>query len=350
MMIVQKFSTILQILKLGDVGAGEEDAMDLMDRPASGSEEPRAQAGRDELVERIARAVREDGTVETLEGLYLARSSSPTELGHSVSTPAFCVIAQGSKEILLGDELYRYDPNHYLVTAAALPVAGRVTEASEERPYLGVVLRLDPALVGSVLVEAGHPAPRDHAAVRAMDVSPLDAGLLDAVVRLVRLQDSPVEQARVLRPLVTREIVYRLLIGEQGGRLRHTAALGGHAHRIGRALERLREDFDRPLRVKDVAREVGMSVSGFHHHFRAVTAMSPLQFQKRVRLQEARRLMLGEGLDASSAGHRVGYGDVSQFTREYKRLFGAPPARDVDEGGAREVYGVPRIHPFSASR
>ena len=304
--------------------------MDLMDRLASESEEPRAQAGRDELVERIARAVREDGTVETLEGLYLARSSSPTELGHGVSTPAFCVIAQGSKEILLGDELYRYDPNHYLVTAAALPVAGRVTEASEERPYLGVVLRLDPALVGSVLVEAGHPAPRDHAAVRAMDVSPLDAGLLDAVVRLVRLQDSPVEQARVLRPLVTREIVYRLLIGEQGGRLRHTAVLGGHAHRIGRALERLREDFDRPLRVKDVAREVGMSVSGFHHHFRAVTAMSPLQFQKRVRLQEARRLMLGEGLDASSAGHRVGYGDVSQFTREYKRLFGAPPARDVE--------------------
>ena len=111
--------------------------MDLMGRPASGSEEPRAQAGGDELVERVARAVREDGTVETLEGLYLARSSSPTELGHGVSTPAFCVIAQGSKEILLGDELYRYDPNHYLITTAALPVAGRVTEASEERPYLG---------------------------------------------------------------------------------------------------------------------------------------------------------------------------------------------------------------------
>jgi AraC-like DNA-binding protein len=302
--------------------------MDLMGRPASGSEEPRAQAGGDELAERVARAVREDGTVETLEGLYLARSSSPTELGHGVSTPAFCVIAQGSKEILLGDELYRYDPNHYLITTAALPVAGRVTEASEERPYLGVVLRLDPALVGSVMVEAGHPAPRDHAAVRAMDVSPLDAGLLDAVVRLVRLLDSPTE-ARYLAPLVTREIVYRLLIGEQGGRLRHTAALGGHAHRIGKALERLREDFDRPLRVKDVAREVGMSVSGFHHHFRAVTAMSPLQFQKRIRLQEARRLMLGEGIDAGSAGHRMGYGDVSQFTREYKRLFGAPPMRDV---------------------
>jgi AraC-like DNA-binding protein len=270
-----------------------------------------------------------------LEGLHLARSSSPTELGHGVSTPAFCVIAQGSKEILLGDELYRYDPNHYLITTAALPVAGRVTEASEERPYLGVVLGLDPTLVGSVLVEAGHPAPRDHAAVRAIDVSPLDAGLLDAVVRLVRLQDSPAEEARFLRPLVTREIVFRLLRGEQGGRLHHTAALGGRGHRIAKALQRLREDFDRPLRIEDIAREAGMSVSGFHHHFKAVTAMSPLQFQKRIRLQEARRLMLGEGLDAGSAGHRVGYGDVSQFTREYKRLFGAPPMRDV--GRLREA-------------
>src|SRR5215217_623531 len=167
-------------------------------------------------------------------------------------------------------------------------------------------------------------------AVRAFDVSPLDAGLLDAVVRLVGLQDSPAEEARFLRPLVTREIVFRLLKGEQGGRLRQIAVLGGHSHRIARALERLRKDFDRPLRIEDIARELGMSVSGFHHHFRAVTAMSPLQFQKRMRLQEARRLMLGEDLDAASAGHRVGYGDASQFTREYKRLFGAPPMRDVE--------------------
>ncbi len=303
--------------------------MDLMDRPASESEEPRAQAGREELVERIARAIREDGAAEPLEGLRLNRSSSPTGPVHGVSKPSFCVIAQGSKEVLLGDELYRYDPSRYLIATVGLPVVGQITEASKERPYLGVVLRLDPALVGSVLVEAGHPAPRDRAAVRAMDVSPLDAGLLDAVLRLVGLVDSSAD-ARFLAPMVRREIVYRLLKGEQGGRLSHTAILGGHGHRIGRALERLREDFDRPLRVKDVAREVGMSVSGFHHHFRAVTAMSPLQFQKRVRLQEARRLMLGEGLDASSAGHRVGYGDVSQFTREYKRLFGAPPARDVE--------------------
>jgi len=304
--------------------------MDLMNHPQSEREANRVQASRDELVERIARAIREDGTVEPLEGLHLNHSSSPTELGHGVSKPAFCVIAQGSKEILLGDHRYRYDPAHYLITTAALPVAVRITEASEERPYLGLVLRLDPTLVGSVMVEAGHPAPRDHTAVRAIDVSQLDAGLLDAVVRLVRLLDSPIAEARFLAPLVVREIVYRLLMGEQGGRLRHVAALGGHSHRIVRALERLRKDFDQPLRIENIAREFGMSVSGFHHHFKAVTAMSPLQFQKQLRLQEARRLMLGEDLDAASAGYRVGYGEASHFTREYKRLFGAPPMRDVE--------------------
>src|SRR5919107_1954207 len=193
MMIVQNFCTILQILELGDVGADEEDAMDLVDRPASGGEEPGAQAGRDELAERIARAVRGDGTVEPLEGLHLARASSPTEAVHGVSTPSFCVIAQGSKEIILGDDRYRYDPAHYLIATAALPVSGRILEASEERPCLSLRLDLDPALVGSVMVEAVHPAPQGHAAVRAIDVSPLEASLLDAVVRLLRLPDSLAE-------------------------------------------------------------------------------------------------------------------------------------------------------------
>jgi AraC-like DNA-binding protein len=317
-------------LEGGDASMSEETTMDVPDRPASGSEARGVGAGRDELAERVARAVPEDGTVEAPGGLRLLRQSSPTPKEHGVSSPAFCVIAQGSKEVLLGDDCYRYDANHYLITAAALPTATRVTGASKERPYLGVVLGLDPALVGSVMVEAGHPAPGEKAAVRAFDVSPLDAGLLDAVVRLVGLLDSPAEEARFLRPLVTREIVFRLLKGEQGGRLRQIAVLGGHSHRIARALERLRKDFDRPLRIEDIARELGMSVSGFHHHFRAVTAMSPLQFQKRMRLQEARHLMLAEDLDAASAGYRVGYSDASHFTREYKRLFGAPPMRDVE--------------------
>jgi AraC-like DNA-binding protein len=329
-MIVEDSCTILQIWETGDAGTSEEAAMDSMNRPTSELDARRAQAGHDELAERVARAVPEDGTVEAPGGLRLLRQSSPTPKEHGVSSPAFCVIAQGSKEVLLGDDCYRYDANHYLVTAAALPTATRVTEASEERPYLGVVLGLDPALVGSVMVEASHPGPGEKAAVRAFEVSPLEVGLLDAVVRLVGLLDAPADEARFLRPLVTREIVFRLLKGEQGGRLRQIAVLGGHSHRIARALERLRKDFDRPLRIEDIARELGMSVSGFHHHFRAVTAMSPLQFQKRMRLQEARHLMLAEDLDAASAGYRVGYSDASHFTREYKRLFGAPPMRDVE--------------------
>ena len=327
-MIVDNSCTILQIIEMG-MQERAKRLLYLMNPPQSEREVHRARANRDELGERIAWAIREDGTVVPLEGLQLRRASSPTELGHGVSYPALCVIAQGSKEILLGDNRYRYDPAHYLITTAALPITSRITEASEERPYLGLVLRLDPTLVGSVMVEAGHPAPRGHAAVKAIDVSPLDAGLLDAVARLVRLLDSPTE-ARFLAPLVTREIVYRLLRGEQGGRLHHIAALGGYTHRIIEAIERLRKEFDQPLRIEDIARELRMSVSGFHHHFKEVTAMTPLQFQKQIRLQEARRLMLGEDLDAASAGYRVGYGDASHFTREYKRLFGAPPVRDVE--------------------
>jgi AraC-like DNA-binding protein len=313
--------------------------MDLTTRPQSERETHRMQTSREELIERIARAVREDGTVEPLEGVQLRRASSTTELGHSVSFPALCVVAQGSKEILLGDSLYRYDPVHYLITTAELPIASQITEASKERPYLRFLLKLDPTLVGSVMVEAGHPVPQSHAAVKAIDVSPVDAGLLDAVVRYVRLLDSPTD-ARFLAPLMKREIVYRLLVGEQGGRLRHIAVLGGHSHRIAMAIERIREDFDQPLRIEDLARELGMSVSGFHHHFKVVTAMSPLQFQKQLRLQEARRLMLGEDLDAASAGYRVGYSDASHFTREYKRLFGEPPVRDVERLREVEMEGV----------
>jgi AraC-like DNA-binding protein len=307
----------------------EEVTMDSMDPWPVEREAHRAQANRDELVERIARVIREDGRVEPLKGLHLHRSSSPTESVHGVSDPAFCVIAQGSKEVFLGNERFQYDPAHYLLATVELPVVGQVIEASQDRPYLSLRLELDPTLVGSVLVEAGHPSPQNHADVRAINVSSLDASLLDAVVRLVRLLDTPAE-APFLAPLITREIVYRLLMGEQGDRLRYIMVQGGHTHRIARAIERLRKEFDQSLRIDDIARELGMSVSGFHHHFKAVTAMSPLQFQKQMRLQEARRLMLGEHLDAASAGYRVGYDDASHFNREYKSLFGLPPMRDVE--------------------
>ncbi|GHO47029.1 AraC family transcriptional regulator [Ktedonospora formicarum] len=286
------------------------------------------QTYREELVERIGQAINFDGSVQPLHGLHLYRHSVPLERVYSVVDPSVCVVAQGSKEFLLGESRYRYDPFHYLLSTVDLPNIGQVLEASKERPFLSLRLSLDPGLVSSVMLEAGYAPSRKPVGVRAIDVSLLDSNLLEATVRLTRLLGSPSE-ASVLLPLITREIVYRLLMGEQGVRLRHLATLGEGSSPIARAVERLRQDFDRPLRVEQLAREIGMSVSGFHQHFKAVTALSPLQFQKRLRLQEARRLMLSEDLDAASAAYRVGYQDASHFNREYKSLFGVPPMRDM---------------------
>jgi AraC-like DNA-binding protein len=231
--------------------------------------------------------------------------------------------------VLLGDNRYWYDSAHYLIATTALPIASRIAEASSARPYLSVMVTLDPTLISSVMIETNYVAPRSQAAMTAIDVSALDTGLLDAVVRLVRLLEAP-SDARFFLPLLKREIVYRLLSGPQRDRVAQLAALGGGTHRIAEALEWLRREFNRPLRIEEVARELGMSASGFHHHFKALTALSPLQFQKQLRLQEARRLMLGEGLDAAHAGYRVGYDDAAYFNREYKKLFGEPPMRDVE--------------------
>lgn len=286
------------------------------------------QANREELVERMMRAMPQDGSAFPLEGMHLYRSSVPSERIHSVGKPSFCVIAQGSKEVLVGSSRYRYDPFHYLIATLELPRASRILEASPERPYLTLILDLTPDLVGSVMVDAGPAASSKQSETRAIDVSPLDVNLHDAVVRLVRLIDTPAEAA-VLLPLIQREIVYRLLMGAQSARLRHLMAPGGNTPLIAKAVERLRREFDQSLRVEDLARDLGMSVSGLHHHFKAATTMSPIQFQKQLRLQEARRLMLSENLDAASAAFRVGYNDAAHFNREYKSLFGEPPRRDV---------------------
>jgi AraC-like DNA-binding protein len=297
----------------------------------------KSQVNRVELVERIKRAVTEDGVREVLPGLYFHRSSKLTQPNHGLSEAAFCVIAQGSKEVLLGDQLYRYDPAHYLIATVELPIVSKIIEASPEQPYLSMRLQLDPNVVSSMIVEAGYPVLRASANVKAIDVSSLDAKLLDGVVRLVRLVEAPGE-ARILQPMITREIIYRLLMGEQGERLRHLATLGGQPQRIIKVIERIRQDFAKPLRVETMAQEIGMSVSGLHSHFKAVTAMSPMQFQKHLRLQEARRLMLSEKLDAASAGYRVGYEDAAHFSREYKSLFGNPPLRDAQQ--LREAVGI----------
>ena len=300
-----------------------------MNRTDAKRDEQWVQGNREELLERMARALPEDGWTEALEDLFLARVTKPMESPLALYQPAFCFVAQGGKQVLVGEEVLRYDPGHYLLFTVDLPVIFRVEEASKEKPYFGLRLDLAPALVASVMIEAGAETRKGDASIKAIGVNPVDADLLDAVVRLVRLADKPGEQ-RILAPLIKREIVYRLLAGGEGARLSHLVASSrGDTRRISRAIGRVREHYNEPLKIEEIARDLGMSVSGFHHHFRSVTSMSPLQFQKQIRLQEARRLMLGEDLDAASAGHRVGYEDPAYFSRDYKKLFGAPPQRDI---------------------
>jgi hypothetical protein len=216
---------ILHILQKDDGATGEEIPMDVMNHQQSAREAVLLQANREELVERIARAVRADGTAQPLPGLHLYRHSFPLEQVYSVVEPSLCVVAQGSKEFLLGESRYRYDPFHYLLVTVDLPYVGQVLEASQERPFLSLRLDLASTLVGEVLVEVGHNSPRDSSDEMAIAVSPVDGHLLDAMVRVARLLESP-DEARVLLPLITREIIYRLLRGEQNARLRHLAILG----------------------------------------------------------------------------------------------------------------------------
>jgi AraC-like DNA-binding protein len=295
----------------------------------TGQHARRLEADREELADRIARALPHDGTVEPQPSLHFRRHCRIGERVFGSYAPAFSVVAQGTKDIMLGEETFRYDPAHYLISTMELPLVGEVVKASPQSPYLSCRLVLDPSIVTSVMVESGQVHPRGDGNVKAINVSPLDMNLLDAMLRLVRLVDKPNEY-RALAPLVVREIVYRLLTGAQGDRMRHLATFGGHEHRMVRAVSKLRDQFDKPLHIEDMARELGMSVSGFHAHFKAVTAMSPLQFQKQLRLQTARRLMLSDNLDAGEAGFRVGYDDQSHFSRDYKRHFGKPPMRDVE--------------------
>jgi AraC-like DNA-binding protein len=288
---------------------------------------------RAELVTRMALAIPQDGLIQPLPGLFLARSSQTMKPVYGISQPSFCMVTQGGREVRSGAHHYRYDPHNYLLSTAKLPMVSHVLKASEDAPYMGLQLFLDAGVVASVMVEIDQDPPRNQQPLKAMDIGPLDSPLLEATLRLVRLLDCPLE-ARVLFPLVTREIVFRLLVGGQGHRLRQMAVLGRNTYRIYQALARICQDYAQPLYIEDVARAIGMSVSGFHFHFKEVTGLTPLQFQKQLRLQEARRLLLEEGMDAASAGFRVGYEDPSHFNRDYKRFFGVTPMRDGEH--ARE--------------
>jgi AraC-like DNA-binding protein len=299
-----------------------------MDRKETELETRRMQINREELIERMTRIAPENSLLEAFPGIFIYHSSKPTESDISVLKPAFCVIAQGSKDVLLNDELFHYDSGHYLISTLDLPIMSNVVEASPEKPYLNLRIDLDPVIVASVMLESGVKTSKSRAKIKAMDVSPVDANLLDAVVKLVKLLDTP-DEMRLFAPAIIREIIYRLLKGKQSERLSHLATAEGDTQRISKVVKQLRENFALPLEIENIARRLGMSVSGFHNHFKSVTAMSPLQFQKQIRLQEARRLMLGENMDVATAGFRVGYEDPSYFSREYKKLFGTPPLRDI---------------------
>lgn len=283
---------------------------------------------REELAERIGQATTSDGEIQPLEGVYLARLSAPMDKVYSVLEPSLCIIAQGSKVVFIGDRRYQYDPFNYLLTTIELPRISHVVEASRETPYLSLRLELDPKLVSSVMMEAGYVVQKKDLNAEATQVSPLNADLLDVLVRLVRLVANP-EEARLLLPLIKREIIFRLLTGDQAGQLVHMTISEGSTSSMAWAVEEIRQNFDQSFRMEDLAQELGMSVSSFYQHFKSVTGMTPLQFQKRVRLQEARRLMLGEDLDATRAAYQVGYNDAAYFSREYKSHFGVPPKRDI---------------------
>lgn len=273
-----------------------------------------------------------DGAVHQppeLPGLMLIRLDQPQLNSCSVYEPCVALIVQGSKRVLLGHETLSYGEDRYLIASMDLPVRTAVMEASAERPYLGVALRLDWHEIASLTLTlpAGAPPPSAPDS-RAMSTGAIAAPLLEAFDRLLALLEQP-EHIPALAPLIQREIHYRLLTGEAGGRLRQIANVNTQSHQVARAIVQLNARYAEPLRVEALARDAGMSPSTFHHHFKAHTAMSPLQYQKQLRLAEARRLMLSERLDASTAAFRVGYESPSQFSREYRRLFGAPPSKDI---------------------
>ncbi|WP_329106455.1 AraC family transcriptional regulator [Streptomyces sp. NBC_01439] len=284
----------------------------------------------EELRTLLARHARPDWTT-AVDGVLISKVDQPDPPAPSMSGTVLAVIAQGAKRIALGERVYEYGAGQYLVASVDLPVTGQFTRAAPDRPALGFGLVLEPSAVAELLLQAGPgdtPRTTSGAAPSGMAVSDAPPALLDAVVRLLRLLDEPRDRA-VLAPLVKREILWRVITGEQGAAVRQLGLADSGLSHVSRAVRWIREHYAEPFRVEDVARLSGMSVSAFYRHFQAVTAMSPIQFQKQIRLQEARLLLATHPGDVTGVGHRVGYDNPSQFSREYRRQFGAPPSRDA---------------------
>ncbi len=283
-----------------------------------------------EIARRAQSLVPAEGVNATsVPGVYLLRASSPTLPLPALYEPSLCIVVQGRKRAVLKQEVYIYDPFNYLVVSVTLPVCGQILDATPEHPYLCLRLTIDVTTIADLLTQVPAPPVDRDRSDRGLFVARTSEEMIDAVLRLMRVLESP-QEAVVLAPLVIRELHYRALTGQLGYRLQELCSSGGQVQRIARAIHLIKARFAEPLRIEALAEALHMSVSSLHHHFKAVTAMSPLQYQKQIRLHEARKLMLLEGSDAASAAHRVGYESASQFSREYRRLFGAPPRKEIE--------------------
>jgi AraC-like DNA-binding protein len=282
----------------------------------------------EELAALITRHGPEEGMAGTaMARLSLIRANGPTMPIPSVYEASLCLIAQGSKRVSLADRSVTYDASRYLLVSVDLPLVGHILDASPSAPYLCCKIDLDLSALAELILAEG--APSRGADLPALAVYPSDPDLVDAACRLVRLLDRP-DSIRTLAPLIEREILYRLLTGPHGPALRQMAVVDSRISQVSRAIAKIRGAYDKHLRVDDIAAAAGMSPSSLHEHFKSVTRMTPLAYQKQLRLQEARRLMLADGASAGAAGFAVGYDSASQFSREYHRLFGAPPRRDIE--------------------
>lgn len=283
-----------------------------------------------ELASLIGRFTQEDGVhLTAIPSLALIRVSQISEPIHTVHEPALCIVAQGSKLVILGRESYTYDHSQYLVASINLPISGQVVQATPDHPYLCLRLDFDSGQIFDLTQDSPTSQTKpDNSSSRGLFVSSTKPPLLEAVIRLVRLLDTP-EDIPVLAPLMIREILYRLIQDEHGHSIRQFAIQNSHAQHIAQVIEVIQSEYAHPLRVEQLASMINMSTSSLHYHFKAITAMSPLQYQKQIRLQEARRMLLDGSTDAADAAFQVGYESPSQFSREYARMYGLPPKSDI---------------------
>lgn len=296
----------------------------------------------DDLAALIARHSGDGITQTAIPGLCVMRSEAPTEpLGHIVR-PSLALVAGGAKVTRLNDRQMRYGAGHYLVTGVALPVVAHITEATPATPFLGVGIDLHPGPIAALLLEAGPARPTAEGPSLGMAISEASPALLDAMTRLLSLADEPAD-AGVLGPIYEREVLWRAITGPQGALVRQIGLADSRLTHVARAIRFIREHFSETIRIEELAALAAMSPSSLHRHFRAVTDMTPIEFQKQVRLQEARSRLLAEPGDVAGAGFAVGYESASQFNREYRRMFGVPPGRDARTQRAAAGVAVPTL-------